>query len=228
MLEIANERGNNPNNPNKRHPLDFVLWQAQAPGEPAWHSPWGLGRPGWHIECSTMVAHYLGNTIDLHSGGGNLLFPHHECEIAQIESITGKRPFVRHWLHTAMVELDRQKYSASPGKFDYDQRFTQGEQRQCHPLLPGKPSLSPRLGAWRRAAALRAATDAVGVLTKALQAQSGVRGDSVDADVMADSFVQVMDDDVDTVDHAGLDGAIRQTNSRSRQPRTLPVTADPK
>ena len=83
MLQIANERGNNPDDPNKRNPLDFVLWQAQAPGEPAWESPWGPGRPGWHIECSTMVSHYLGDTIDLHSGGADLLFPHHECEIAR-------------------------------------------------------------------------------------------------------------------------------------------------
>jgi L-cysteine:1D-myo-inositol 2-amino-2-deoxy-alpha-D-glucopyranoside ligase len=115
QLPIANERGNRPDDPNKRHPLDFVLWQAQAPGEPAWDSPWGPGRPGWHIECTTLSTRFLGPTLDLHSGGGDLVFPHHECEIAQSEPITGQLPFVRIWLHTAMVEHDGAKMSKSLG-----------------------------------------------------------------------------------------------------------------
>jgi L-cysteine:1D-myo-inositol 2-amino-2-deoxy-alpha-D-glucopyranoside ligase len=115
MLATANERGNNPDDPNKRDPLDFVLWQAQSPGEPAWDSPWGPGRPGWHIECSSMSSKFLGDTIDFHSGGGDLLFPHHECEIAQIEPITGKKPFVRFWLHAAMVRHQGEKMSKSLG-----------------------------------------------------------------------------------------------------------------
>jgi L-cysteine:1D-myo-inositol 2-amino-2-deoxy-alpha-D-glucopyranoside ligase len=115
MLSIANERGNNPDDPHKRDPLDFVLWQAQAEGEPAWESPWGYGRPGWHIECSVMSTHFLGETIDIHSGGHDLLFPHHECEIAQVEAVTGERPFVRYWLHTGMVELEGEKMSKSLG-----------------------------------------------------------------------------------------------------------------
>jgi L-cysteine:1D-myo-inositol 2-amino-2-deoxy-alpha-D-glucopyranoside ligase len=114
MLATANERGNRPDDPNKRDPLDFVLWQAAAPGEPTWDSPWGLGRPGWHIECSTMSTKFLGETIDIHSGGSDLLFPHHCCEIAQIEPLTGA-PFVRHWLHTAMVRHDGEKMSKSLG-----------------------------------------------------------------------------------------------------------------
>jgi cysteinyl-tRNA synthetase len=115
MLPIANERGNHPDDPNKRHPLDFVLWQAAAPGEPSWESPWGLGRPGWHIECSTMATHLLGETIDIHGGGSDLLFPHHECEIAQVEPVTGQRPFVRTWMHTAMVRHEGEKMSKSLG-----------------------------------------------------------------------------------------------------------------
>lgn len=115
MLPIANQRGNNPNDPNKRDPLDFVLWQAQAPGEPAWESPWGPGRPGWHIECSTMATRFLGETIDFHSGGGDLIFPHHECEIAQIEPVSGRRPFVRFWFHVAMVHHEGEKMSKSLG-----------------------------------------------------------------------------------------------------------------
>jgi cysteinyl-tRNA synthetase len=114
-LPIANQRGNRPDDPHKKHPLDFVLWQAQADGEPAWESPWGPGRPGWHIECSAMASHLLGETIDLHSGGGDLIFPHHECEIAQLEPVTGRKPFVRTWLHVAMVYHQGEKMSKSLG-----------------------------------------------------------------------------------------------------------------
>ena len=114
MLATANERGNRPDDPNKRDPLDFVLWQAAAPGEPTWDSPWGAGRPGWHIECSTMSTKFLGETIDVHSGGGDLIFPHHCCEIAQIEPVT-KKPFVRFWMHAAMVRHAGEKMSKSLG-----------------------------------------------------------------------------------------------------------------
>jgi len=115
MLPIANERGNHPDDPHKRDALDFVLWQSQAPGEPAWESPWGPGRPGWHIECSTMSTKYLGQSIDIHGGGADLCFPHHECEIAQVEPVTNKPPFVRYWLHTAMVHYQGEKMSKSLG-----------------------------------------------------------------------------------------------------------------
>jgi len=115
MLPIANERGNRPDDPHKRDPLDFVLWQAQTPGEPAWDSPWGSGRPGWHIECSTMATHLLGNTVDVHGGGADLVFPHHECEIAQAECATAQSPFVRFWLHAAMVHHEGEKMSKSLG-----------------------------------------------------------------------------------------------------------------
>jgi len=115
MLPIANERGNDPDDPNKRDPLDFVLWQARSPGEPSWDSPWGPGRPGWHIECSAMARHFLGEPIDIHSGGDDLTFPHHESEIAQAEGATGRKPFVRFWVHTAMVRHQGEKMSKSLG-----------------------------------------------------------------------------------------------------------------
>lgn len=115
MLPVANERGNNPDDEHKRDPLDFVLWQAEKPGEPSWKSPWGKGRPGWHIECSTMATDLLGETIDIHSGGGDLLFPHHECEIAQVEPLYDQKPFVRFWLHVAMVYHEGEKMSKSLG-----------------------------------------------------------------------------------------------------------------
>ena len=114
MLPIANERGNNPDDPNKRDALDFVLWQAQKPGEPAWSSPWGLGRPGWHIECSAMSMKYLGETFDIHGGGRDLIFPHHESSLAQSETATGKQ-FVRYWVHPSMVLCDGEKMSKSLG-----------------------------------------------------------------------------------------------------------------
>jgi len=116
LLPIANERGNHPDDPNKRQPLDFVLWQAQQADEPAWESPWGAGRPGWHIECSTLSGEHLGETVDVHAGGADLLFPHHECEIAQVEPITGTaEPFVRNWMHVAMVRHEGEKMSKSLG-----------------------------------------------------------------------------------------------------------------
>lgn len=115
MLTIANERGNFPTDPRKRDPLDFVLWQAQAPDEPAWPSPWGPGRPGWHIECSAMAIRYLGPQLDIHGGGADLAFPHHTCEIAQSEHFTGKAPFARFWMHTGMVHQDGEKMSKSLG-----------------------------------------------------------------------------------------------------------------
>ncbi len=100
----------------KEHPLDFALWKTAKPGEPQWHSPWGPGRPGWHIECSAMSLKYLGETLDIHGGGQDLIFPHHENEIAQSESFTGIKPFVRHWLHNGLLQLGEEKMSKSTGK----------------------------------------------------------------------------------------------------------------
>jgi len=102
--------------PNKEDPLDFVLWKGSKPGEPAWDSPWGPGRPGWHIECSAMSMRYLGETLDLHGGGQDLVFPHHENELAQSEAATGK-PFSRFWLHHGLLTINQEKMSKSLGNF---------------------------------------------------------------------------------------------------------------
>ena len=99
----------------KEHPMDFVLWKASKPDEPSWESPWGPGRPGWHIECSAMSLKYLGDTLDIHGGGQDLVFPHHENEIAQSESFTGKKPFVKYWMHNGLVQLGQDKMSKSLG-----------------------------------------------------------------------------------------------------------------
>ncbi len=98
----------------KEHPMDFALWKAAKPGEPSWESPWGKGRPGWHIECSAMNLAELGEQIDIHGGGNDLIFPHHENEIAQSESFTGK-PFARYWIHNGMLQLGGEKMSKSLG-----------------------------------------------------------------------------------------------------------------
>ncbi len=102
--------------PNKRHPADFALWKAHKPGEPYWHSPWGKGRPGWHIECSAMSTHYLGQPFDIHGGGTDLIFPHHENEIAQAEAARGVK-FVNFWIHNEMLNLKGEKMSKSTGLF---------------------------------------------------------------------------------------------------------------
>jgi L-cysteine:1D-myo-inositol 2-amino-2-deoxy-alpha-D-glucopyranoside ligase len=112
--KLLAERGGDPEDPRKRHPLDFVVWQPSAPGEPWWDSPWGHGRPGWHLECSAMSRRYLGITIDLHGGGADLLYPHHESERAQSETVNRAR-FVRRWLHTGMVRHQNEKMSKSLG-----------------------------------------------------------------------------------------------------------------
>ena len=103
-------------NENKRNPFDFVLWKATKPGEPSWPSPWGPGRPGWHIECSAMSRRYLGETFDIHGGGKDLIFPHHENEIAQSEAAHGK-PFARYWMHNGFVNIDNEKMSKSLNNF---------------------------------------------------------------------------------------------------------------
>ncbi len=99
----------------KEHPMDFTLWKAAKPGEPSWPSPWGEGRPGWHIECSAMSLKYLGQTLDIHGGGQDLIFPHHENEIAQSEGYTGVEPFVKYWLHNGLLQLGEEKMSKSLG-----------------------------------------------------------------------------------------------------------------
>jgi L-cysteine:1D-myo-inositol 2-amino-2-deoxy-alpha-D-glucopyranoside ligase len=122
MIEFARERGGDVDNPNKRSPLDFVLWHPSAPDEPSWDTMWGPGRPGWHIECSALALRELGTTIDLHGGGSDLIFPHHECERAQSEAATGE-PFVKHWMHVAMVYMNGSKMSKSLGNLVFVDRL---------------------------------------------------------------------------------------------------------
>src|SRR5262249_16784425 len=114
MVKLARARGGNPDDPHRKDPLDFVLWQPSAADEPSWRAPFGVGRPGGHVECSVMAMENLGTTLDLHGGGTDLIFPHHECEVAQSETLTGQ-PFARHWVHAAMVSYEGEKMSKSLG-----------------------------------------------------------------------------------------------------------------
>ncbi|HVA25133.1 MAG TPA: cysteine--tRNA ligase [Chloroflexota bacterium] len=115
MLRLSAERGADPDDPRKRDGLDFVLWQPSLADEPSWPAPWGAGRPGWHLECTAMSLRYLGESIDVHGGGADLVFPHHESEIAQSELYTGAKPFARFWVHTGMVRYHGEKMSKSLG-----------------------------------------------------------------------------------------------------------------
>lgn len=115
MEKLLKERGGDPADKRKRGSLDFLLWQKSLPDEPYWESPWENGRPGWHVECSAMITKTLGDQIDIHGGGFDLIYPHHESERAQSESFSGKVPFVKNWLHIAMLSYQGQKMSKSLG-----------------------------------------------------------------------------------------------------------------
>jgi len=174
MLEVAAERGGKVDDPNKREPLDFVLWQATQPGEPAWPSMWGEGMPGWHIECSALALRELGTTIDLHGGGTDLIFPHHESESAQSEAATGET-FVRHWMHVAMVHMDGEKMSKSLGNMVFVSDLLKNHEAAAIRLLVAAhhyrtpwewnermlPAAEARLAKWRRAGAGNAGLEAV-------------------------------------------------------------------
>jgi L-cysteine:1D-myo-inositol 2-amino-2-deoxy-alpha-D-glucopyranoside ligase len=174
MLDYAAERGGNVDDPHKRDPLDFVLWQPSLADEPSWDSLWGPGRPGWHIECSALCLRELGTTIDLHGGGSDLIFPHHECEAAQSEAATGE-PLVRHWMHQAMVRMDGEKMSKSLGNLvfvselakDWDPRSIRLACVAHHYRHSWEwndtlmPAATERLSAWVAAGAGGAAIDEV-------------------------------------------------------------------
>ncbi len=211
MLAYAGERGGNPDDPNKRDSLDFVLWQPSAEGEPWWESLWGRGRPGWHIECSALALRELGETIDLHGGGGDLIFPHHECEAAQSEAATGV-PFVRHWMHQGLVRLDGTKMSKSLGNLVFAEHLCKEWESGAIRLAvlanhyrPGwdwhddlMPTAAKRLVAWR----------------------AGGEGDAAIDDVRA-----FLDDDLDTPGAiAAIDAAVKSGHGVSAAAKLLGVT----
>lgn len=203
MLEFAAERGGNVDDPHKRNKLDFVLWQPSLDDEPSWDSLWGPGRPGWHIECSALALRELGTTIDLHGGGSDLIFPHHECEAAQSEAATGE-PFVRHWMHQAMVRMDGEKMSKSLGNLVFVSELRKEWESMAIRLTVVKhhyrdgwewhddlmPEATERLDGWR----------------------AGVAAGGDGSDVL-DQVRDLLDEDLDTpgaieaIDDAAADGA---------------------
>jgi len=204
MLATANERGNRPDDPNKVDPLDFVLWQAAAPGEPAWSSPWGPGRPGWHIECSTMALELLGERIDIHGGGADLCFPHHACEIAQSEPLVARPPWVRVWAHVAMVRMDGEKMSKSLGNLVLVRDLLE----RWHPDTIRLYLLRHHYrAAWEWDPAKLESTDAwTRTLHAAMNRASG-RGRPFDPAMYGPAFTAALENDLDT--GAAIDVALR-------------------
>ena len=200
MLRLAALRGGNIDDPQKRNPLDFVLWQPSAADEPAWETPWGPGRPGWHVECSALALRELGEHVHLHGGGADLIFPHHECERAQSESATNT-PFVDHWMHAALISKNGEKMSKSLGNLVFidalrevwDPRTIRlgiishhyRTEWEWHDNL--MPSSNERLARW----------------------QGSVGGD--DDEALIDAVRAALDDDLDTPDAcAHIDSAVSE------------------
>jgi cysteinyl-tRNA synthetase len=182
----------------KEDPLDFVLWKASKPGEPSWESPWGEGRPGWHIECSAMSLKYLGETIDIHGGGRDLIFPHHENEIAQSESFTGKKPFVKYWLHNGMVQLGEEKMSKSLGNLITIKEAL--ERYSADALRIFVLSSHYRSPLTYSEEAIEAAKGGVERLLRVISRDepSGNKGEALDAEPYRKQFIEAMDDDFNT------------------------------
>ena len=182
----------------KEYPMDFALWKAAKPGEPSWDSPWGAGRPGWHIECSAMALRYLGDTIDIHGGGQDLVFPHHENEIAQSEAFSGAEPFARFWVHNGLLHLDAEKMSKSLGNLvtirdalaKYSSDAIRVSVLNAHYRGPGYYSDEALAGAERAAARLSQAA----IAPAAVPVSSG----RLDPSAHRERFIAAMDDDLNT------------------------------
>ena len=179
----------------KESPLDFTLWKGAKEGEPSWDSPWGPGRPGWHIECSAMSLSYLGEKIDIHGGGADLIFPHHENEIAQTEAFTGTEPFAQYWLHNGLLQMGEEKMSKSLGNLVSIRDVVEQHGADAFRLFVLTSHYRMPL-TWTDegvAASARAAER----LSRAASA-SGGEGDSPDVSVFRERFYEAMDDDLNT------------------------------
>jgi L-cysteine:1D-myo-inositol 2-amino-2-deoxy-alpha-D-glucopyranoside ligase len=222
MIALSRERGADPDDARKRDPLDFVLWQPSLPDELSWPSPWGEGRPGWHIECSVLATDLLGDTVDLHGGGDDLVYPHHESEIAQVEAVSHHR-FVRHWMHVAMVQLDGVKMSKSLGNLvfvrDCLQRCAPGSMRLAlaahHYRTPWSFEWEELDAAEARRTTYRNAMDA------------GVVLDPTEATDLETAFFMRLDDDLDTPGAlAVLDEVATRLQSAAAGPTRRPAGSD--
>lgn len=202
----------------KENPMDFALWKAQKPGEPAWESPWGMGRPGWHIECSAMSMKYLGDTIDIHCGGHDLTFPHHENEIAQSEGATG-HPFVRYWMHNGYININGEKMSKSLGNFftvrDISKEF---ELPVVRMFMLSSHYRSPINFSKELLMQTKAAYDRLKTCYKMLDdVKDSGKGDNKLEELLQkakDGFITAMEDDLNTADALGvIFEAVREINT---------------
>ena len=220
----------------KKHPLDFSLWKKQKAGEPAWESPWGLGRPGWHIECSVMSMKYLGDTLDIHGGGPDLIFPHHENEKAQSEGATGK-PFAKFWLHVGYLNINQEKMSKSLGNFMtvrdicnlFDPQVVRFYMLSAHYRSP--INFSPDL--LRQAQSGLERLDNVVYNLRDLMGKLELQEDEEDRVWMdnlsrfRDRFVKAMDDDFNTADAlAVLFELARETNAYLKATNPLRIVVE--
>jgi len=180
---------------NKEHPMDFVLWKAAKPGEPSWDSPWGAGRPGWHIECTAMALDQLGDPLDIHGGGHDLVFPHHENEIAQSEAFTGRIPFTRHWVHNGLLQFREDKMSKSLGNLvSAEEALENYTPDALRIYFLDSHYRSPLSYSSEGAAARERSMDRLRQALKTISAT----GEELDPRPFKDRFLLAMDDDLNT------------------------------
>ena len=188
----------------KEDAMDFVLWKAAKPGEPSWDSPWGEGRPGWHIECSAMSLKYLGDTLDIHGGGQDLIFPHHENEIAQSEGFTGKKPFVKYWLHNGLVQLGGDKMSKSLGNLiTIKQALEKYSADALRIFVLSSHYRSPLTYSEEGLEAARSAEERL-LRVVSREDPTGGKGEAFDAKSYQEQFIEAMDDDFNSAKALGV------------------------
>ena len=181
---------------NKEHPMDFALWKGARAGEPSWDSPWGPGRPGWHIECSSMSMTYLGETLDIHGGGQDLIFPHHENEIAQSEASTGTAPFSRYWVHNGLLQLGEDKMSKSLGNLvSVEEALAQYLPDAIRLYFLSSHYRSPLSYSDEGCAAMERSLER---LRHALRPTTGDSGEALDPSPFQEQFLAAMNDDLNT------------------------------
>jgi len=198
----------------KEHPLDFALWKSARPGEPAWDSPWGPGRPGWHIECSAMSLKYLGDPLDIHGGGQDLIFPHHENEIAQSEAYTGRRPFARFWVHNGLLRMGADKMSKSLGNLVTVRSALERHSPDALRLyFLSSHYRSPLVYSEEGVASQERALER---LRSALE-PGPAQGETLDPEPFRERFLQAMDDDLNTPQALAVLFDLAREINRARQ-----------
>ncbi len=188
----------------KEHPMDFALWKAAKPGEPSWDSPWGKGRPGWHIECTAMSMKYLGEQIDIHGGGQDLIFPHHENEIAQSESFSGKVPFAKYWMHNGFLQIGEEKMSKSLGNMmTIKDVLTKRSADAIRVFVLSSHYRSPLSFTWE---GLEGAEKGAERLARAVNREDSpnASGQTLDAASYRRQFIEAMDDDFNSAKAIGI------------------------